>query len=151
MSKQLTNSIWNWSPSRSLQPPYIRSLIQTSFFDRNLIACQFPVAWVSERFWLESLGSTWGQVSDILRSGLVDPHSTIHEIERSVGKVSYHLSFQLTCQKVLTPINNPLDCSQRYQVILAQPSQAAEIPYEIPYRTSNVTGPSSTTDSPNTI
>ncbi|KAK7688903.1 hypothetical protein QCA50_007594 [Cerrena zonata] len=84
---ELTGSIRNWSPPHSLPPPYIRSLIQTCFFDHNLIAYQFPATWISERFWLESLGISWEKVSNILRAGLVDAQSSVHEVERSVGKL----------------------------------------------------------------
>lgn len=41
---------------------------------------------------MESLGFSWEQVSNILRAGLVDPQSIIHEVEKSVGKVRVQYS-----------------------------------------------------------
>ncbi|CAL1703300.1 unnamed protein product [Somion occarium] len=74
-------SLRNWSPQRTLQPPYIRSRILTCFFDNTKIAHQYPQTWLIDRFWLETFGMSWDQISSLLHREPEDPQLSIERIE----------------------------------------------------------------------
>ncbi|KAJ3556462.1 hypothetical protein NM688_g2013 [Phlebia brevispora] len=53
---KIAGSLDVWGPERKLQYPYIRSLTQGVFCDRNAVLGEYPVTWLVEQFFEDTLG-----------------------------------------------------------------------------------------------
>ncbi|OJT02029.1 N-alpha-acetyltransferase, 35 NatC auxiliary subunit [Trametes pubescens] len=74
---------------KSVAPPFHRSLIQTLFFDKNIVLGEFSPTWLVERFFEETIGYPYTFVRRALEHNAphIQPASTHETIERRIMKL----------------------------------------------------------------
>ncbi|KAI0648442.1 Mak10-domain-containing protein [Trametes meyenii] len=74
---------------RSVPPPFHRSLLQTLFFDKNLVLGAYPPRWLVDRFFQESIGLSYDSILDALERSMPESQmaSLQDVIERRIVKV----------------------------------------------------------------
>ncbi|KAJ3488544.1 hypothetical protein NLI96_g2764 [Meripilus lineatus] len=85
---EIGGSVRAWSTKYKLPVPFIRSLFQTSFFERNHVLSQHPALWLVDRFFLETLGMSHHLVQYTLQRAWASPGPmNLKEIERNLIKI----------------------------------------------------------------
>ncbi|KZT11152.1 Mak10-domain-containing protein [Laetiporus sulphureus 93-53] len=77
-----------WSPTKQTHVAYLRSLIQSTVFDRNTVLGQFSPTWLVFRFFTETLGISYESVAERLK--LSEAHhvaAIMKESEREIVKL----------------------------------------------------------------
>ncbi|KAI9069479.1 Mak10-domain-containing protein [Trametes sanguinea] len=74
---------------RSVAPPYHRSLIQSLFFDRNLVLGVYPTRWLVDHFFQETIGLSYGSIQDALERSAPQPQLASMQdiIERRISQL----------------------------------------------------------------
>ncbi|TCD64688.1 hypothetical protein EIP91_003802, partial [Steccherinum ochraceum] len=69
-----SHSLFTWSSCGATRatfhktyPPFIRSLIQTSFHDKNTVLGIYPLVWIVEHYFAETLGITYEAITHTMR------------------------------------------------------------------------------------
>ncbi|KAI0668348.1 Mak10-domain-containing protein [Trametes maxima] len=74
---------------RGVPPPFHRSLLQSLFFDRNLVLGAYPPRWLVDRFFQESMGLSYDSILDALERSAPEPQmvSLRDVIERRITRI----------------------------------------------------------------
>jgi len=85
---EIAGSLRIWSPAKQIHMAYIRSLIQSSVFDRNVVFGHYPLSWLVNRFFLENIGVSWDAFLECVGTdGNTVSALDLKEAERHISKL----------------------------------------------------------------
>ncbi|PCH38539.1 Mak10-domain-containing protein [Wolfiporia cocos MD-104 SS10] len=81
---EIAGSLRLWVPGRQAHAACVRSLVQSAFYDRNLVVGQHPPMWLLDRFFLETLDVSWEDLLERIRPEGGASAPLVREIERRI-------------------------------------------------------------------
>ncbi|KAF9009616.1 Mak10 subunit, NatC N-terminal acetyltransferase-domain-containing protein [Cyathus striatus] len=77
-----------WSPDTCMHSPYIRALMQSTFFDGVLILNKFSLGWLIDRFFIETVGIPYGTLIKRINERWEKPDPPpLYKLDRALYKL----------------------------------------------------------------